>query len=588
MSRTKAIVALSMVLAGCGGGSGGGAPPDPQTTTIPPGSYRVLAVNDLGMHCMDRDFSSFSILPPFNVLRAEVVYRNPSGMPRLLTDVDADVTYEPVADPHGSINSHSVGKTDFWTHAPALFGVTLPPGQGLTGLFMPGDAAVPGPQPMEWNDASAMFQGFGIPITPVDDAGIENPYPLLRVRAKQHGTRTTLATVDAVVPVSGETDCRNCHTTGQIAARLAGVPWSTEIDTELQAKHNVLLLHDVRHATELVQSQPVLCASCHRSPPLELSPPPAPLLAQHTGARVAAQPTSATPPDFMSRVMHAFHGRRLDDQGQPVFPPNGSALSTCYQCHPGAITECLRGAMQTGGMDCRACHGDMLAVGGANVLLPGGSIDGANDGRARRPWKDLPRCKSCHTGDALSHLTGPAYVASADGIRLRQAWIVGDPAASAIASPTSRFAEEPGKLYRFSKGHGDVSCEGCHGSTHAEWPVAPGANDNVTAMQIQGHTGTIAECAACHAPGTLAPTMNGPHGMHNVDQASFIHETHGDFYENNPASCQACHGTNLLGTVLSRAADARSWNVEHHTVNVARGTPIACNLCHEMPGSGGD
>lgn len=591
MTRTRTIVVYSMLIAGCGGGGAGGladpTPPPVATTVIPPGNYRVLAVNDLGMHCMDREFSSFSILPPFNVLRAQVVYRPPTGMPRLLTDLDADVTYEAAPDVQGSVNSRSVGKTDFWTHAHGLFGVTLPPGQGLTGLYMPADAPVPGPQTMGWNGGSAMFEGFGIPITPVDDAGGTNPYPVLRVRAKQRGTATTLATVDAVVPVSGETDCRNCHLTGQIAASRPHVAWSSESDTELQSKHNVLLLHDDRHATHLMQSQPVLCASCHRSPPLELSP--AALVAQPAGAHNGANPVPVDPPDMMSRVMHEFHGRQLDAQGTPVFPPNGDALSTCYQCHPGAITECLRGAMQTGGMDCRACHGDMLAVGGASPLLPGGSIDGTNDGHARRPWADLPRCQSCHTGDALSHLSGPAYVLSADGIRLRQAWVVGDPAASAIASPTSRFAEEPGKLYRFSKGHGDISCEGCHGSTHAEWPVSGVSNDNLAATQIQGHTGTLAECAACHTPGTLpSSTMNGPHGMHDVDRMSFIDHRHADLFESNPASCQACHGANLLGTVLSRTADARSWTIEDQQVNLARGTQVACNTCHELPGPDDD
>lgn len=589
MKPVQQIIATSVLLASCGGGGGGSVSTVEPPTPIPPGNYRVLAANDLGMHCMDREFSSFSILPPFNVLRAQVVYRNPSGQPRLLNDLEADVTYEPVADPHGSINSHSVGKTDFWSWAHGLFGVNLPAGQGLTGLYLPGDGPNPGPQAMAWNSASGMFQGFGIPITPIDDAGATNPYPLLRVRAKQHGTTTTLATVDAVVPVSGETDCRNCHVTGQIAARRPGIPWSTETDTDLQSKHNVMILHDTKHATELMQHQPVLCASCHRSPPLELAPPPpGALMATPLGSHFEANPMDVNPPQLMSRVMHEFHGRQLNDQGGPLFPPGGDALSTCYQCHPGAITECLRGAMQTGGMSCFECHGDMLSVGGAAPLLSGGSIDGTNDGHARRPWQDMPRCQSCHTGDALNHLSGPAYVAAADGIRLRQAWIVGDESASAISSPASRFAEEPNKLYRFSKGHAGISCEGCHGSTHAEWPVAPGANDNLASLQIQGHAGTITECAACHTPGTLPSTMNGPHGMHNVNQANFVDHQHANFYETNPTSCQACHGANLLGTALSRAADDRSWTVEGHAVSVPKGTPVACNICHQLPGSGGD
>ena len=116
----------------------------------------------------------------------------------------------------------------------------------------------------------------------------------------------------------------------------------------------------------------------------------------------------------------------------------------------------------------------------------------------------------------------------------------------------------------------------------------PAANDNVAAIQLQGHTGTIFECAACHTPGTLPRTMNGPHGMHNVDQMSFIDGGHHDFYEHDHASCKSCHGANLLGTVLSRAAADRSWSHDGHTWTASKGTPIACNLCHGMPGSGGD
>jgi hypothetical protein len=65
-----------------------------------------------------------------------------------------------------------------------------------------------------------------------------------------------------------------------------------------------------------------------------------------------------------------------------------------------------------------------------------------------------------------------------------------------------------------------VLCQGCHGSTHAEWPVAnAAANDNVAATTLQGHDGVLVECAACHAAGELPLTLGGPHGMHNVGDA---------------------------------------------------------------------
>jgi hypothetical protein len=579
-------VALFVFVAGCGGGGGGGgsAPDVPHSFVVPPGQYRVFANNDLGMHCMDKEFSTFSILPPFNVFNAQVVYRSPSGLPVVLGPGQVNVTYEPVSDALGSINSTSIGKTDFWAHVNALFGVNLLPGQGVFGLYMPADAPQPGPQPIGFDATLSMFHAFGLPITPKDDAGATNPYPLMRIRARDPATGNVLATTDIVVPVSGETDCRNCHVTGQIAANDPGVPWSTNPDTELQSKLNVLILHDLRANTDLVNQQPVLCAKCHYSPPLDLAgsgPPPGSYSAQSAGPQTGIHPVHV--PKAMSRVMHSFHGQLVDRHGQPVFPPGGTPLQTCYQCHPGAITECLRGAMFTGGMGCYSCHGDMLATGGAFPLAAGGSIDGTNDGHGRRPWKDLPRCSSCHTGDALSHITGPGTVPSSDGIRLRQAWRTGDQAASPIAPTNLRFAENTNTLFRFSKGHGGLSCEACHGSTHAEWPIAdPASNDNVAANELQGHVGAIMECASCHANGTPASTMNGPHGMHNVDSASWV-DNHEDFYDASHASCQTCHGTNLLGTVLSRAAADRTFSHDGHTYHLTAGQPVACNTCHSLP-----
>ncbi len=36
-------------------------------------SYVVLGYNDLGMHCMNQDFSHRCILPPYNSLHAQVI-----------------------------------------------------------------------------------------------------------------------------------------------------------------------------------------------------------------------------------------------------------------------------------------------------------------------------------------------------------------------------------------------------------------------------------------------------------------------------------------------------------------------------------
>jgi hypothetical protein len=543
---------------------------------VPSGSVKVLGVNDLGMHCVDKEFSIYSILPPYNVLNAQAIQINPQGFPTLVDGTAVDLKYNAVADPGGSINSTSVIKTDFWLFAEALYGAQLLPGEGLKGLFMPMDNFQNlGPQSIHYNAMRAYFAAEGIPILPLDDQMNPNPYPLMRVSAHDMATGQLLGQTDVVVPVSDETDCQTCHATGQIAASRSGIQWANDSDLEIQTKKNILLLHDTDRGTNLRNATPVLCAQCHYSPALDL-------------AGTGPQGDQIGNPTF-SRVMHAFHGQLLDDQGGPLFPLNGTLEQTCYQCHPGKVTQCQRGAMRTGGMGCRDCHGDMLAVGGIYPLLAGGSLDGTNDGGARRPWQDLPRCQSCHTGDAVSHLTGADLVPAGDGIRLRQAYRTSDPSASPLLASNTRFAENTNTLYRFSKGHSGILCEGCHGSTHAEWPNADlGANDNIAATQLQGHPGPIIECSTCHAPGTLVLTLDGPHGLHNVNDPRWSQE-HGDRVEHNEAlrqECRACHGVNLEGTVLSRAAANRTLATDDDgdgTISVSKGQKISCTLCHEKP-----
>ncbi len=531
---------------------------------------QVFPFNNLGMHCVDREYSVYSILPPFNEVYAQAVYRNPNGMPVLLGNSLVTMEYRPVSDLFGSTNSTSIGKTDFWAYAFQLFGIPLDMGEGLLGYFMPADDPLQAYPGMEFDPAFRWFAIEGLPITPVDDALQENSYPMMRIVARRASNGSPVGYTDVVVPVSNETDCQNCHATGQMAASRPGVVWSSDPDMEIQTKTNVLILHDDKNATSLVDSTPVLCAQCHYSAALDLA---------HAGPQgdQLSKPT-------MSEGMHAYHGQQTLPDGTPVFPVNGTTEQTCYQCHPGAETQCQRGAMRTGGMVCQNCHGGMLSVGGIHPLLPGGSIDGQNDGNPRRAWMDLPRCQSCHTGDAVSHLSGPEYVMAGDGIRLRQTFLEGDESASPILAASSRFAENENSLFRFSRGHGGLACEGCHGSTHAIWPIATTySNDNLTAYQLQGHVGTITECGTCHAAGTLPSTATGgPHGMHNVNQQWVAQ--HKEVAEHNLGQCRPCHGTGLGGTPLARTQKNRTFAVgDGQQVTLAKGTEVSCTRCHEMP-----
>ncbi|MEN8217506.1 MAG: hypothetical protein ABFS56_14280 [Pseudomonadota bacterium] len=545
-----------------------------------PTKVRVLAFNDLGMHCMNSTFSIFATLPPFNVVNAQVVGQDSDGEPKLLDGDQIELRYSAVTDRRGSINSNSIAKTDFWKYSQGLFGMDLSEGEGLTGFFMPADN--PGAQQLHYNTKNDWFSADGIPITPTDDVGQTNPYPMLRINAYDKQTGGLLGATDVVLPVSTEANCNSCHATGKIAANNPAITWTSDDDPdvqaqtddlvklEVQAQKNVLVSHDEKHGTNLQNSTPVLCAACHYSAALDL-----------TGdGPQGEQKNLAT----SSKVMHEHHGEQLDANGKPVFPSDAPVEQTCYQCHPGKITQCQRGAMKTVGLECNSCHGDMLAVGGKFPLQQDGSIDGTNDGKTRRPWIDMPRCQSCHTGDARRHLTGEGLEFYEDGIRLVQAYKTGDKSASPLLAKNKRFAENENTLYRNSKGHSGVACEGCHGSPHAIWPNADiNANDNLTALQLQGHVGTIIECDTCHTPGSLPMTIEGPHGLHNVNDPEWTEDKHRNFYMLDPNGCKACHGENLEGTALSKVAAARTFSVEDRTVTLEKGQKVSCDLCHEKP-----
>lgn len=532
------------------------------------------------MHCIDKDFSVFSILPPYNVVNAQVVSIDGSGHPSLKSDAQVALAYAAVADAAGSINSRSVGKSNFWQNVEKIYGARLPPGEGLKGLYMPGDATRPDQTALRWSAVQSMFKAEGIPITPIDDAGRVNRYPLMRLQATDKASGSSLATLDIVLPVSEETTCSDCHATGLAATRDPGITWSANADLEIQSRENVLLLHDARESTQLMNTRPVLCAGCHYSPALDLSG------AGPSGGQLGKPTLSAAMHDFHASRMRAADGSPLDDRWltQGAVPP-APGRQACYSCHPGRDTRCLRGAM-TDSVTCQNCHGGMAAVGGRTPLTAGGSLDGKNDLRRRRPWTDLPRCQSCHTGDASTHVTlADASQMATDGIRTLVAFDTQDAAASPRAATASRFAENAGTLFRYSKGHGGVGCEGCHNSTHAIWPN-PDAfhNDNVAATQLQGHAGTLVECSACHGSGTLPLTLGGPHGMHTVDDSRWTRGGHGDLAKRDRGQCAACHGQAFRGTALSRTAQVRTWSGLR---TVPKGTPVGCYDCHNGP-AGGD
>ncbi len=98
--------------------------------TAAAGKYSLIAWNDLGMHCIDgNDYSIFSILPPFNNLHAQLV----NATTGKVVTTGVTLTYEAVADPTGSINTSSAGKTNFWDWVTIIYNASPAHDVGLTG-----------------------------------------------------------------------------------------------------------------------------------------------------------------------------------------------------------------------------------------------------------------------------------------------------------------------------------------------------------------------------------------------------------------------------------------------------------------------
>jgi len=152
--------------------------------------------------------------------------------------------------------------------------------------------------------------------------------------------------------------------------------------------------------------------------------------------------------------------------GQPGIPSFSFVIhdkhkdktNDCYKCHPGPNTQCFRDVMHTGGMVCQDCHG---SVGNVSQTIENG----------RQPWLQEPSCgaTSCHGAN---------------------------------------YAEETGKLFKQSRGHGGLFCSACHGSPHAIQPTTQ-PNDNVQNIALQGFSGVLRRCEVCHGN---VPTGPGPHG----------------------------------------------------------------------------
>jgi hypothetical protein len=506
------------------------------------------------------DFSVFALQPPGSALRAQLML---SGL-LVTNDTDVIVTYQAVADATGSINTTSVGKGNFAAQAEALYGAALWPDEGRAGFAMPGPLNAP--QLMRFDAAENWFVAEAIPITPIDDEGRRNSYPMLRLVARTT-SGSVLASTDIVVPVSDELNCRACHASGSLSVARPNGGWVWDCEPDRDYKLNVLQKHDDRHlgsgtysnalrqagydngglfASATRGQKPVLCVRCHAS---NLEP----------GSGVDGMRP-------LTQLIHAKHSYVLDPKrGLPLSFYNDS--SVCLQCHAGPESRYLRGAHRQSVdedgslvLQCQSCHGSMLEVGRTG----------------RQGWREEPDCQSCHTGTAMQNNGQIRYASvfsSAGGVRQ----------ASNLTFATQPNTPAPGlDLFSHSRGHGGLKCGACHGPAHAEWPSLE-ANENVQSQARQGNPGALLRCTACHVT-TPTTVTGGPHGMHSINQfwVEKHHDLIGDEDSGAVLQCRTCHGGNYRGTVLSRAGTENTFT-GRGTHHFWRGFQTGCYDCHNAP-----
>jgi len=346
----RCACAASVVLTASVALAAADAPPKTPPPRVVDTPMVVFGYNDLGMHCMNDDFSEIMVLPPFNTLHAQVIRRGEE--PDIMT---SDVVVRYVLPRV----TQAAGRSNFWKYPQAVFGPAPAPNVGLAGARLAGTLSPTGD-----NDWAVI----GIPIIQTEDTGRENPYSLATITVTQGST--VVARTQAVVPVSTEMTCILCHNTPGI---------STASD--------ILQRHDTLHGTNLVAQKPVLCASCHGSNALGL--PGDPSLHNLSRAMHGAHASRMGPAGELTEVCYACHpGVRTQCQRDVHFS-HGLTCSGCHgdmndvaaptrnpwldeprcgSCHtrPGFDFEqpgtLFRNSIGHGSVHCSACHGSPHAI----------------------------------------------------------------------------------------------------------------------------------------------------------------------------------------------------------------------------------
>ncbi len=225
----------------------------------------------------------------------------------------------------------------------------------------------------------------------------------------------------------------------------------------------------------------------------------------------------------------------------------GTALINCGAAYPGAPAFHICGTLDGDGdfsvnamdfcttPDCVAAAqttlGDPAVTGSVAVPVP---MSAATDGRDHWLSPGEPHCADCHAAP---------FTEQSGNIN---------------AYPPFNYPRKA-SLMRYSKGHQNISCQGCHESIHGLYPVTPNIDTTsyaqAAALNHDGSHGPI-KCGACHdVDAEGIPTFINQegnalavYGITDYDSAVAWAHTYTEEASVLNSTCQTCHGVNESNT----------------------------------------
>ncbi len=447
------------------------------STTATAATYKVIANNDLGMHCACPTFEGFLLLPPFNTVRAQVIQYG--GDKPIMVTSGVTVSYSFAEETDASLQADPYFAS--WiANAPKMF----PGFQPVVGGKVKGLAGKGIADTMSYDNTSKAWTAVGIPAYPITTGNAakdimtdplggpkRDPYLTANIVVKNTAGQT-LATTSTVVPVAFG-GCCTCHLplakqNGYPATPAGSFAYLGVMHATNSSKINIAMIDPDGDG----KGGPVRCSWCHWDPAMGESAAPG----WPAGTKLLPGATFTLKKSVysFSDVLHRFHA-----QSQKVltqFDPN--IANNCYDCHPGNNVNCYRGAHKgKTAIWCSDCHGNLTQRIATNQMA--------------QPWQasSMPTCYSPSTG-----IKSAFACHSSDTYRTNVTW-------------------NPGLFGKFINARGHYTsallCQTCHGMPHGENP-STSVLDNVQNANLQGaitgavypngkdKTYALGVCDVCH------------------------------------------------------------------------------------------